>query len=44
MQEGRWFAPGGGSFYNPPGTRHAMRSNNAPLLAFWALLPEAHLD
>jgi hypothetical protein len=36
-----WFAPGiGGSFYNPPGIRHAMRSGEKPLLALWALLPE----
>lgn len=34
-----WFSPGiGGSFYNPPGIKHAMRSLDAPLLAFWALL------
>lgn len=33
-----WFAPGiGGSFYNPPRIRHAMRSGPAPLFAFWAL-------
>jgi len=36
---GSWFAPGlGGSFYNPPGIRHAMRSGDRPLFAFWALL------
>jgi len=36
-----WFAPGvGGSFYNPPGIRHAMRSTDRPLFAFWALLPD----
>lgn len=35
-----WFSPGiGGSFYNPPGIRHAMRSGDKPLFAFWALLP-----
>jgi len=35
---GDWFSPGiGGSFYNLPGIRHAMRSSAAPLLAFWAL-------
>ncbi|CDZ40092.1 Putative transcriptional regulator protein [Neorhizobium galegae bv. officinalis] len=35
-----WFTPGmGGSFYNPPGIRHAMRSGEGPLFAFWALLP-----
>ena len=34
-----WFSPGiGGSFYNPPGIKHAMRSLDAPLFAFWALL------
>ncbi|HLZ64981.1 MAG TPA: dimethylsulfoniopropionate lyase [Aliidongia sp.] len=33
-----WFTPGiGGSFYNPPGIRHAMRSGDRPLFAFWAL-------
>ncbi|PTM95469.1 dimethylsulfonioproprionate lyase family protein [Mycoplana dimorpha] len=36
-----WFAPGvGGSFYNSPGIRHAMRSGEKPLFAFWALLPD----
>jgi hypothetical protein len=36
--EGDWFSPGvGGSFYNRPLVRHAMRSTDAPLLAFWAL-------
>ena len=39
---GDWFAPGiGGSFYNEPGIRHAMRSRHAPLFAFWALQPRA---
>ncbi|MCF6098883.1 dimethylsulfoniopropionate lyase [Mesorhizobium muleiense] len=34
-----WFSPGiGGSFYNPPGIKHAMRSLDRPLFAFWALL------
>ncbi|OQM76337.1 dimethylsulfoniopropionate lyase [Manganibacter manganicus] len=34
-----WFSPGiGGSFYNEPGIRHAMRSLDTPLLAFWILL------
>ncbi|MER9583937.1 dimethylsulfoniopropionate lyase [Mesorhizobium sp. M0276] len=34
-----WFSPGtAGSFYNPPGIKHAMRSLDAPLFAFWALL------
>jgi len=33
-----WFVPGvGGSFYNPPGIRHAMRSGRRPLFALWAL-------
>lgn len=37
--EGPWFAPGiGGSFYNPPGIVHAMRSGAQPLFAFWLLL------
>ena len=36
--ENEWFSPGiGGSFYNPPGIRHAMRSGAEPLLALWAL-------
>lgn len=36
-----WFSPGiGGSFYNIPGIRHAMRSGDTPLFAFWALLPD----
>ncbi|HVK90971.1 MAG TPA: dimethylsulfonioproprionate lyase family protein [Mycoplana sp.] len=36
-----WFSPGvGGSFYNPPGIRHAMRSGEKPLFAFWALLSD----
>ena len=35
-----WFSPGiGGSFYNPPGVRHAMQSTDKPLFAFWVLLP-----
>lgn len=39
LQDGRgWFSPGiGGSFYNVPHIRHAMRSGDNPLLAFWAL-------
>ncbi|MBB4481127.1 dimethylsulfoniopropionate lyase [Rhizobium etli] len=37
--EGNWFSPGiGGSFYNIPGIKHAMRSVDTPLFAFWALL------
>jgi hypothetical protein len=36
--EADWFAPGvGGSFYNPPWIKHAMRSGATPLFAFWAL-------
>ena len=36
--DGAWFSPGvGGSFYNPPGILHAMRSGDRPLLALWAL-------
>ncbi|MBB3236965.1 dimethylsulfoniopropionate lyase [Phyllobacterium endophyticum] len=36
--DGGWFSPGvGGSFYNVPEIKHAMRSTDAPLLAFWAL-------
>lgn len=43
MQEDNWFVPGvGGSFYNPPGIKHAMMSKKTPLLAFWALLPDTH--
>lgn len=43
FQDGRgWFTPGiGGTFYNPPGILHAMRSGNAPLFAMWALRAEA---
>ena len=38
---GNWFSPGiGGSFYNVPNIRHAMRSADTPLFAFWALLAE----
>jgi hypothetical protein len=36
--EESWFSPGvGGSFYNPPWIKHAMRSATAPLFAFWVL-------
>ncbi|WP_217413220.1 dimethylsulfoniopropionate lyase [Marinobacterium ramblicola] len=36
--DGEWFSPGvGGSFYNVPCIKHAMRSIDTPLLAFWAL-------
>jgi hypothetical protein len=39
--EGDWFSPGvGGSFYNIPEIKHAMRSTDKPLFAFWALLPD----
>lgn len=39
--EGDWFSPGiGGSFYNVPEIRHAMKSVDTPLFAFWALLAE----
>lgn len=37
--ESEWFSPGvGGTFYNPPGINHAMRSVDSPLFALWALL------
>ena len=33
-----WFEPGiGGTFYNQPSIRHAMASDDTPLLAFWCL-------
>lgn len=36
--DGDWFQPGvGGSFYNPPDIIHAMRAENEPLFALWAL-------
>ncbi|TGQ54498.1 transcriptional regulator [Mesorhizobium sp. M1C.F.Ca.ET.193.01.1.1] len=39
--DGDWFAlSAGGSFFNPPNIKHAMRSAQKPLFAFWALLPE----
>lgn len=42
QDDGPWFEPGpGGSFYNPPGVLHAMRSGSVPLFAFWLLTPEA---
>jgi hypothetical protein len=42
QEDGAWFSPGiGGSFYNDPNIRHAMRSVETPLLALWALLPHA---
>ena len=40
--DGDWFTPGvGGSFYNSPWIKHAMRSGAAPLFAFWALWVES---
>ncbi|QYX58294.1 dimethylsulfoniopropionate lyase [Roseovarius sp. SCSIO 43702] len=37
-----WFTPGiGGTFYNPPGILHAMRSGDTPLFAMWALWADA---
>ncbi|WP_120500735.1 dimethylsulfonioproprionate lyase family protein [Roseovarius sp. EL26] len=36
--EADWCTLGpGGSFFNPPGITHAMRSDAKPLLAFWVL-------
>lgn len=36
-----WFSPGvGGTFFNPADIKHAMRSLDTPLLAFWALRPD----
>jgi len=36
--DGPWFSPGiGGSFYNEPQIKHAMRSVNTPLFALWIL-------
>lgn len=36
--EGDWFTPGmGGTFYNVPNVRHAMRSGPEPLFAVWCL-------
>ena len=36
--EGTWFKPGiGGSFYNEPGIKHAMKSGDKPLFAIWTL-------
>jgi hypothetical protein len=33
-----WFEPGiGGTLYNKPNIRHAMASDDAPLLALWCL-------
>lgn len=34
-----WFEPGpGGTLHNEPKIKHAMASDNSPLLAFWCLL------
>ncbi|WP_306153896.1 dimethylsulfonioproprionate lyase family protein [Roseovarius sp. MMSF_3281] len=39
--DSQWFTPGpGGTFFNTPGIRHAMRSHDAPLFAFWLLRAE----
>jgi hypothetical protein len=36
--ESDWFEPGiGGTFYNEPNIKHAMASDEAPLLALWYL-------
>ncbi|UWU24580.1 dimethylsulfoniopropionate lyase (plasmid) [Rhizobium sp. CB3060] len=41
QEDGDWFSPGiGGSFYNIPGIKHAMRSVDTPVFAFWVLLAE----
>jgi hypothetical protein len=38
QDDGAWFVPGvGGSFYNRPNIKHAMRALDAPLFAFWLL-------
>ena len=40
--DGDWFTPAvGGSFYNSPWSKHAIRSGTAPLFAFWALWVES---
>jgi hypothetical protein len=40
-----WFTPGmGGTFYNPPGILHAMRSGETPLFAMWVLWAERGMD
>lgn len=37
--ETEWHAPGiGGTFHNPPGIVHAMRSSTTPLFAIWCLV------
>ena len=36
---GEWFDPGiGNGIHNAPGSVHAMKSGNVPLLAIWCLL------
>lgn len=38
QDSGPWFEPGiGGTLYNSPGIRHAMRAGPKPLFAFWLL-------
>ena len=42
QEDETWFSPGiGGSFYNRPNIRHAMRSVETTLFAFWALSAHA---
>lgn len=37
QNDSNWFTPGvGGSFFNGPMIKHAMRSGDRPLFAFWA--------
>jgi hypothetical protein len=37
--EDAWCEPGaGGTFHNPPAIKHAMASNDGPLLAIWTML------
>jgi hypothetical protein len=39
-----WFEPGiGGTLYNEPNIKHAMASDESPLLAIWFLWPETKL-
>jgi hypothetical protein len=40
--DGPWFSPGiGGSLYNEPHIKHAMRSGDTPLFALWMLRPSS---
>jgi quercetin dioxygenase-like cupin family protein len=40
--ESDWCEPGpGGAFHNEPNIKHAMASDEGPLLAIWCLLPKA---